>query len=428
VDRTKAEDDRPLLLVGRYEVGELIGRGGMADVHRAHDLTLDRPVAVKLLRESAGDDSDRARFMLEARTLAGLSHSGLVTVLDAGVDDATTTAPEAQQPFLVMELVEGPTLAQEISSGSIPLDRVGSIGVQVGEALDYVHGHGVVHRDVKPGNVLLGDGERVRLADFGVARLVDAARHTRTGQLVGTVAYLAPEQVTGGDATQASDVYALGLVLLESLTGEREYAGPPTEAALARLSRPPRIPPDLPPMWQRLLDRMTSLDPAERPSAREVAEELRSQPTGPIPVATERHPDAVEVPLLAREVDAENAETSTGTQSTRVMTGTAPTVDLSSQREGPVLPPAATGPTGAGPLPDRAGDALARQPAQLAARLRALPSEQKGLLGALAALVLLIAIVAVAGNADDPQTEVPDNIPTELQEPLGDLHEAVNED
>ncbi len=231
----KAPDGSATVLGDRYELGEVIGRGGMADVYRASDRTLHRDVAIKVLRETAGDESDRNRFTGEARTLARLNHAGLVMVLDAGIS--------AEQPFLVMELVEGQTLAQLCSGGGLDADRVRAIGAQVAEALAYAHGRGVVHRDVKPGNVLLGAGERVKLADFGIARLIgDTVRHTKTGHAIGTAAYLSPEQVRGEDVTPAADIYALGLVLLEALTGERAYPGSPTESALARLSRPPERP------------------------------------------------------------------------------------------------------------------------------------------------------------------------------------------
>ena len=265
--------DRPL--AGRFDLGAVLGRGGMAEVHRAHDRVLHREVAVKLLRETAGNQRDRDRFTSEARTLASLSHPGLVMLLDVGTAE--------DRPFLVMELVEGPTLASEIGNGPIDPALVTRVGRQLAEALAYAHAAGVVHRDVKPGNVLLGENHRAKLADFGIARLVgDTVRHTQTGTTIGTAAYLSPEQVQGRDVTGAADVYALGLVLIEALTAERAYPGAPTEAALARLHRDPDVPEHL--VHRALLVAMTQRDPDARPSAAEVANGLTRLPRGwPVP-------------------------------------------------------------------------------------------------------------------------------------------------
>jgi tRNA A-37 threonylcarbamoyl transferase component Bud32 len=265
----------------------------MADVYRGVDRVLGRQVAVKVLRETADDESDRARFVIEARTLARLSHPGLVTVLDAGIglraDDAgPDTAPmSVDQPFLVMELVDGPTLAQVLADGALEPAELQSIGARLAEALAYVHSQGVVHRDVKPANVLLDCERSVKLTDFGIVRLLgDSARHTRTNQMIGTAAYLAPEQVTGQPVTPATDVYSLGLLLLEASTGERVYPGTALESALARLHQAPRIPGTLPPAWRELLGRMTAIDPGARPSAAEVAERLSAGTVAPASVAS----------------------------------------------------------------------------------------------------------------------------------------------
>ncbi|MDP3968601.1 MAG: serine/threonine-protein kinase [Nocardioides sp.] len=380
----------------RYQLREVLGRGGMADVYRATDLVLDREVAVKVLRDSTDDESDRARFTGEARTLAQLSHSGLVVVLDAGF--------EAEQPYLVMELVEGPTLGSEVSAAPLDLERAGAVGVQVAEALAYVHAHGVVHRDVKPGNVLIGADGRVKLADFGIARLMDdAVRHTRTGHAIGTAAYLAPEQVTGDKITGRTDVYALGLVLLEALTGKRAYPGSPTEAALARLNRAPEIPVSLPPAWRDLITAATSLDPEDRPDAQEFAQRLRDQPTGPIPVA--RHDDdAGDTRLLTTPV------ATPGTSS-----GEAPAGDRGPARE----------PRGASL--DRMGDALAQRPRAWWTRWRAADPDHRAVAVVALGLLLLILVIAIAtSGAGDGGTELPANTPPGLESPMADLHEAVN--
>lgn len=260
-------------IADRYELGPVIGRGGVADVHRAQDTLLDREVAVKLLRQEATSEADRARFTTEARTLAQLSDPGLVTVLDAGTSD--------DHPYLVMELVEGTNLAATLEAGPLGRGEAARILRVVAEALSYAHAQNVVHRDVKPGNVLVGHDGRVKLADFGIARLVgDAIRHTATGTTIGTVSYLAPEQVAGGELTQAVDIYALGLVLLEAVTGERAFTGPTAEAALARLTRDPEVPADLPPAWQDLLRAMTAREAADRPSAEQVAGRLAALEVG----------------------------------------------------------------------------------------------------------------------------------------------------
>ena len=251
---------------GRYVLGPVLGRGGMADVRRATDTVLHRQVAVKIFRDDL-DEASAERARAEMRTLASLTHPGLVAIHDAG------TGPEVDgyaQPYLVMELVEGPTLAASCLNGSLSVDGVRQIGVELALALAHVHAQGVVHRDVKPANILLSP-VGAKLADFGIARIVDGARHTATGLTLGTAPYLAPEQVTGGPVGPPADVYALGLVLLECLTGRREYVGTEVEAAVARLHRQPEIPSTLPAPLPGLLRSMTALDPAARPTAARVA-------------------------------------------------------------------------------------------------------------------------------------------------------------
>ncbi|MEW1913933.1 protein kinase [Kitasatospora sp. NPDC085895] len=252
------------LFAQRYRVCSVLGRGGGADVLRAVDERLNREVALKVFRPGASADTAR-RFGAEARLLARLRHPGLIEVYDYGV--------VADRPYLALELVRGPTLAALLRAEPMHADRVRRLGRELATALAYVHSHGVVHRDVKPSNVLIGTDGRARLADFGAARLLDEVAApgdealTGTGLVIGTPAYLAPEQIRGQGALAATDVYALGLLLIECLTGNREYTGAPMEAAAARLHRPPSIPRSLPRDLAKTLRRMTDMDPERRPSA-----------------------------------------------------------------------------------------------------------------------------------------------------------------
>lgn len=261
----RVEPDERTLLGGRYRLGAVLGRGGVATVHAAIDVVLGREVAVKVFR-SAGGGLDRYRFATEARLLAGLSHPGLVTVHDVCLD--------GDQPYLVMRLVRGSTLRPLLDAGPLGRERTARIGARIAEALAYVHERDIVHRDVKPSNILLGASGTCHLADFGIARALGSAHLTMTGELVGTVAYLAPEQITDIDVGPRADVYSLGLVLLECLTGRVEYDGTTAEAAVARLSRSPRVPDELPSSWRSLLSAMTARDPADRPDAAECGRRL----------------------------------------------------------------------------------------------------------------------------------------------------------
>lgn len=295
----KAPVTPPALLADRYALGEVLGTGGVAEVRRAKDTVLGREVAIKLFQPGC-EAADARRFGNEIRTLAGLSHPGLVSVFDADLS--------GPMPFMVLELVEGRTLRDRVVHGPMPVEDVRRLGAALADALDHVHSHGFVHRDVKPSNILLGDDDVPRLADFGLARLADGARLTRPDQVVGTAAYLAPEQVRGKQITSAVDIYALGLVLLECLSGRREYGGGEIEAAVARLHRPPVVPDELPFDLARLLSLMTSLSPGRRPTARQCAERLLScaadEPTrvAPLPRRTRWLPAAASGVVLMAAV------------------------------------------------------------------------------------------------------------------------------
>ncbi|TFD23774.1 serine/threonine protein kinase [Cryobacterium sp. TMS1-13-1] len=269
------------LLADRFSIMSLIGTGGMASVYRATDTALGRFVAVKLFRADGGG-TEPERQSGEIALLASLNHFALVTLYDAG----TTTVDGIPRTFIVMELVDGPDLRTRIEDGPVPSVDVAGMGADLAEALHYVHERGIIHRDVKPANVLLapsgfpGRGMHAKLADFGIARLLDETRLTATGSLLGTASYLSPEQALGGAIGAPTDVYSLGLVLLECLTGTRAYPGTAVESAMARLQRQPEIPNDLGADWTDILRTMTARDPADRPTAADAAGLLRALAAG----------------------------------------------------------------------------------------------------------------------------------------------------
>lgn len=273
------------LLGGRYRLGARLGGGGMADVYRGMDIRLQRVVAVKVFR-SGTDETGRARFEEEARLLAGLNHPGLVSLYDASASD--------DEPYLVMQLVEGETLAQTLLQGPLPPQQVRELGRDLAEVLEYVHANGIVHRDVKPSNVLLS-ADGVFLADFGISRLVDAVGNLTGSEVVGTAAYMAPEQVRGRGIGYVVDVYSLGLVLLECVTGHVEYPGTSAESALARLARPPHFPDELPEPLASVLRAMTAEDPQYRPSAADCVAALRGERM-PVPDPTRHMPQPMPEP------------------------------------------------------------------------------------------------------------------------------------
>lgn len=271
------------ILDGRYRIEKSLGEGGMARVFRARDEALGRTVAIKVFRAgigASGGADDDLRRESEKTLLASLNHPSLVTLFDARL----TGGGDA---YLVMEYIDGGTLSARLDAGAVSSADAASLTTDLGEALHVMHAAGIVHRDIKPSNILLRPpltpehSFRAVLADFGIAYLVDTTRVTAPGTAVGTAAYISPEQVRGAEPSPASDIYSLGLVLLEALTGRRAFAQQtPVEAIAARLSTPPVIPPDVGPGWRALLTSMTALDPATRPSALDVARRGREQEAG----------------------------------------------------------------------------------------------------------------------------------------------------
>lgn len=261
-------------LKDRYQIVSLIGRGGLASVYLARDEFLGRDVAVKLFDASVGDPASLARQEQELRVLARLNHHSLVSLLDAGV--STASDPQRAQMFLVMELVRGSTLKARMVSGELSRREIGLIGTDLAEGLEYIHQNGIVHRDVKPANILMvaytvdDPRPRAKLADFGIALLAHADRVTMEGATTGTAAYLSPEQALGDPLGAPSDIYSLGLVLLECFTGRIAFPGAPVPSAVARLLRDPEISADVPEDWRQLLSAMTAREAADRPVVRDV--------------------------------------------------------------------------------------------------------------------------------------------------------------
>jgi eukaryotic-like serine/threonine-protein kinase len=280
----------------RYRIDARIGGGGMADVFEARDESLDRDVAIKLLR-GIDDPAAARRFAEEIRLTARLNHPNVVQLFDAGEHDGS--------PYLVLERVTGGTLSQAMAEEGMAAQRVADIGRQTAAALEHAHAEGVVHRDVKPSNILLTAEGTVRLADFGIALTATATRLTVAGSVAGSAGYVSPEQVLGTGAGAASDVYALGLVLLECLTGQPPWSGTTVEVALARITADPPIPDTVPEAWRGLLTAMTARSPEDRPPMGVVATALGDLAAGratiafptPVPVAPPRR--RRRVPLAA---------------------------------------------------------------------------------------------------------------------------------
>ena len=277
------------LIAGRYRIDTLLGRGGMAEVYEGYDDRLQRPVAVKVLRpDMAARDDVRNRFEFEARHAARLSHPNVVGVYDTGEDDGI--------PFLVMELLPGETLADAIARGPVDQTWLKRVAGDVLQALGAAHAAGIVHRDIKPGNIVLATDGCAKVTDFGIAKTLEVAAEekaqndlTSTNQLVGTPAYLAPERIDGAPATPRSDLYSLGVVLYEALSGVKPFMGATAIAVADAVQRATPTPltelrADADPAFVSVVDRAMSRDPADRyASAEEMLAHLEAAEATPTP-------------------------------------------------------------------------------------------------------------------------------------------------
>ena len=423
----------PTLIAGRYEVGELLGRGGMAEVYAGTDLRLARPVAIKLLQESmAARDDIRVRFEAEARAAAAILQPHAVAVYDSGEHEGV--------PYIVMERLPGNTLADRIATGPVLTEaEARAYGRQVLGALEAAHHVGMIHRDVKPGNILLTGEGSAKIADFGIAKSLDvSADLTGTGQLIGTPAYLAPEQLGGDPASPLSDLYALGVVLYEGLVGRKPYEGDNAMVTARAVATGDHVPlgtlrPDLDDALIRAVERAMDPDPSARfPSAAAMGAALvtPSLPTvvpEPDPMTT--GPDATEILDLDALAAASTPTAPVATGPPRSATAI-PSPDVAAPAAvaaratssvGPTVPP--TTPSPRAPAADPAHAAVAAAaafgasaaedvdpagpPPPLAGRRRPSLGLRLGLLAlAAVALVVLLAQVFARESTDDLVTDV----------------------
>ena len=383
---------------GRYRLGERLGHGGMGEVFAAHDLRLDREVALKLLRaDLAEQDGMRERVVAEARLAARLSHPHVVGVLGTGEQDG--------RPFVVMERLSGRTLRDELSDGPLPAERVRDVGLQVLRALAAAHDLGIVHRDVKPGNVLDAGAGTWKVADFGIAKWVHADETlTGTGELLGSPSYLAPERIEGQQAGPASDLYAVGVLLYEAMCGRKPFEGDdPFSLATAirdgAFEPPASVLPDADPGIVAVIERAMRLDPADRyESAEAMAAALLGEEAERTDETTATIAAPVTAPLPRSELDPESATESDGNE-------TVPVPRMEQTARLPVQTPA---PRPAGP----------RRPSKVALIIA----------GAILAVVVItvLALAAFTGPAAPwPSGVARSSLPTPLDDALTRLEESV---
>lgn len=383
------------VLEQKYRVERVIGHGGMGVVYEGTQLALDRVVAIKVMRPSLSADADAvARFDREARATSNLTSRHVTRILDVGRSNDG-------DPYFVMERLTGTTLQALLTKhGPMPPDQVVSVALDVIEALKEAHAAGIVHRDLKPANVVLCEAGPARIIDFGIARIADATGLTDTGTILGTAAYLAPEQLAGGDVGPAADVYTLGLVLIEALSGRRAFAGTAVESAAARLDHPPELPAGLDGAWSELLLPMTSLEPDRRPPAAEVAARLAGTQaaTTPTPPTTGVGPDRLAGDTVA-------APTGPGSETVTEPLGVTSVLPASMASN--------AGTTQRGRRATATGPWLGRHRWPLAGV-------------AAIVLVALISIGVLASSRDDPPPSGGDDaVPSDLPDALDHLEEAV---
>lgn len=384
-------------LAGRYRVDRLLGRGGMAVVYEGLDLRLGRTVAVKLLRpEIAAQPQFRDRFETEARSAATLSHPNVVAIFDTGEDKG--------RPFIVMECLPGPTVADRIARGPMGEEEATAMAAAVLAGLQAAHGAGLVHRDVKPGNVLVTAQGSWKVCDFGIAKALDALDTglTTTGLLVGTPAYLAPERLTGAPATPASDIYSLGTVLYEALTATKPFGSLSTHALVASIQLDTPTPlrtlrPDVSPGFASVVERAMAKQPADRyPSATAMAEAISASAGG---ISAEGLSAGGPRPYDPTMVVASPSQGLNGTD-TSWQVRHAQTVPLATSGDPTVVGPG-------GPALVRPGGRTSPPDAQLPFGLR-ISRRQERLLVPLAVLAVLVLVVVFAltrgGGPSSPHT------------------------
>jgi serine/threonine protein kinase len=382
---------------GRYRLGERLGHGGMGEVFVAHDLRLDRDVALKLLRpDLVGQDGMRERVVAEARLAARLTHPHVVGVLDTGEQDG--------RPFVVMERLSGRTLRDELAGGPMPAERVRDVGLQVLRALAAAHELGIVHRDVKPGNILDAGVGTWKVADFGIAKWVHADETlTGTGELLGSPSYLAPERIAGQQAGPASDLYAVGVLLYEALSGRKPFEGDDPLALAAAIREGSHEPitaivAEADPTIAAVIERAMRRDPAERyENAETMAAALLGEDRDP----TEAEAEAGTTMSLAPQ--PESADTSSdGTETVRM---TPPKTQMEETARLPVPPPAPR--PVAFPLPSRVILLVA------------------GAIVALVLVVILALTVFTGGGTPDRGAANETTLPAPLEDALDRLEETV---